>query len=191
MAVFPDVAYANPLEITLGYKTLKSSFDDLGKEIRRRKWLYPKRRIVLLFNFITRDSARLILDFYNSMYGGYSAFLFFVEYIDTYVKEYYATGDDSTTTFTLPSKNIVILTLYHDNIAYSDTDYTINADSGEEGADQVVFNAAPADGVRLTVSFTGYLVIRCRFDKDQLINTQIFNRLNSIKIILQGLLFDE
>lgn len=194
MAKFPEystVNYGNPLTVGLQYKTLISNFEGLGKEIRRRKWLFVKRNITLKYQYISRTDARTIWDFYNDVYGSYTAFLFFLEYSDTYVKEYFCTGDGATTTFTLPGKYSASYTIYHDGIAYSGSDFTLNADAGEEGADQVVFDAAPNTGVRLTISFTGYLVIRCRFAEDNLTYEQMYNKFNNIGIVLTGLLLDE
>ena len=194
MALYPSystVEYGNPLEVTLLFKTLKSNFEGMGEELRRRKWLYVKRQIKLSYKYLTRANARELWDFYNDMYGSYTAFLFLLDYTDTYVKEYFGTGDGSTTTFSLPGKYISSYTIYHDGTPYIGDDFTFNTDSGEEGTDQVVFDTAPALGSKLTISFAGFLAIRSRFMEDKLTYIQLYNKFNNIGIILQGLLFDE
>lgn len=188
---YTTINYNNPLVITNRFKTLISNFDDMGKELRRRKWLYNKRDITLKYKYISRADARTIWDFYNDMYGSYYTFNFFLEYVDTYVKEYFETGDGTTTTFTLPSKYTASYTIYNDGSAYSGSDFTLNANAGADGADQVVFNVAPTTGFKLTISFSGYLVIKCRFMEDKLTNEQMYNKFNTIGVKLRGLLFDE
>jgi len=121
MALFPEmssVEYARPLKVEIQHKTLVSTFDDLGVEKRKQKWLYPKRTVTLGFNHITKAKMQIVFAFYIARSGSYEAFNFFMPTLNanpyTYVGEYVGTGDGSTTVFNLPCRTSSGRTLYLD-----------------------------------------------------------------------------
>jgi len=127
MALFPEmssVEYARPLKVEIQHKTLVSTFDDLGVEKRKQKWLYPKRTVTLGFNHITKAKMQIVFAFYIARSGSYEAFNFFMPTLNanpyTYVGEYVGTGDGSTTVFNLPCRTSSGRTLYLDAAAQSD-----------------------------------------------------------------------
>lgn len=197
MAKFPemsDAPYAIPLKIEIEHKTLISNFDDLGAESRKQKWLYPKRNIYLAFNHITKAQAQTLWQFYLARLGSYEAFNFFIPTMqdnpNSYDGEYVGTGDGATVIFNLPSRTSSARTLYVDSVAQTDggTDYTFSGLGGADGADKVTFTAAPASGTRVTLDFTGFLKIRCRFADDNLAWAEFFDRLVQSELKLKGLL---
>jgi len=77
-------------------------------------------------------------------------------------------------------------TVYYDDVQLEKTLYTVNG--GEDGADLISFATAPDDGARITMDFTGYLKVRCRFAEDMLDFQTFYARLVSAGVKLQGLL---
>ena len=196
MAEFPtltSVPYIDPIAEDIEFKTLISSFDDLGVEKRKQKWLYPKRVITLNYKGISKAEIKTLYQFYIARAGAYEAFNFFYpdeESVNAYVKEYVGTGNGSTTVFNLPAKTSTSYTLYLDDVAQTagGTDWTFGSATGADGADKCTMTAAPASGERLTFTFTGYLKVRCRFGEDKLSFENFHDRLINGTLKLQGLL---
>jgi hypothetical protein len=184
---------AEPIVEAIGFKTLASKFDDLGKEQRHQKWLYPRRTVELHYKHITKAKAKTIWDFYIARKGSYEAFNFFFPATNTYTAEYVGTGDGATLTFNLPSNQALSYTLYVDGVTQTagGTHYTFTSAGGTDGKDKAVFVAAPADGARITWTFTGYLVVVCRFKEDGMGFETLYNRLVTFGLKLNGLLNDE
>jgi len=65
--------------------------------------------------------------------------------------------------------------------------YTILTGGGEESADRVQFDTAPASGVIITATFTGDLRIKCRFKEDKLTRSNFIYRLFRTGVELYGL----
>ena len=194
MAEYPStVAYNVPFSVNHLWKTLTSNFDDQGKEKRRRKWLYPKRDISLVYNNnISYIEARTLWQFYLDRHGSYNAFSFFFSESDTYEGEYIGTGDGSTVLYDLPGKSTSTRTVYVAGSTMSTgTDYIPSAGVGGDGADIITFLVAPADGDRITLDFSGLLRVTCRFNEDQLSYEQFYLRLTQMGVQLKGLLNDE
>lgn len=188
MAAYPDftsIAVEEPYHEEINWKTMVSQFDDLGEEQRKQKWLYPKRSVTLRHAYITKAKARDIWKFYIARGGAYDAFNYFVPFADAYTSEYVGTGDGTSTSFNLPCKDISTRTVYIDGTSVADT---ITTAGGADGADLITFGTAPSDGQRITMSFTGRLKIRCRFEEDNLSFDQLYNDLVTIGIKLKGLL---
>jgi len=192
MAVFTTystVPYGTTVIEEMQFKTLFSNFDNLGTERRKRKWLYPKRLITLQYSNITKAEGRTLFDFYIARSGAYDAFTFFKYELESYVGEYVGTGDGTTTTFNLPCKTSSARTLYLDGAEQTvNVDYTYSALGGTDGCDEITMDSAPASGERLTLDFTGYLKIKCRFKDDNLSFETFFNTYRTVGIQLQGLL---
>lgn len=203
MAEFPSyvtIGLRNPLDFQIRFKTLKSKFDDLGKTQHKQKWLYPKYNINLVYEYITKSQIETLWEFYLARKGSYEAFNFFIPEPEstypTYTGIYIGTGDGTTETFNLPCKTSSNRTVYHDALPYEeDVEYNFTAGGGEDGADKIDFSdssmTAPANGVRLTMDFTGILKIRCRFMEDILNYSMFWDRVASSKLILEGFLNDE
>jgi len=200
MAEYPNyvqVNYFEPIIENLNFKTL-SSQSDQGEEKRRRKWLFPKRNITLLYQILEYDNARTIWQFYIDRHGSFEVFSFFHMHDNTYIKDYVGTGDGIIKAFDVPGKDTTDRTLYLDNVALEEAtdataagDYYIIDDGGLDNADNIQFFIAPADGDRITIDFTGLLRIRCRFMEDNLDYQQFYLRLTVMGLTLKGLLNDE
>lgn len=195
MAEFPSyssIPYNNPIASKVQFKTIKSNFDNLGEEKRRRKWLYTKRYITLPYEYITKANAATIWQFYLDRSGSYEAFNLFLEHdvITDHVDEYVGTGDGTTTVWNLPSKDGSTRTVYLNGSSQSASgvDYTYSAQGGADSADKITFVAAPSSGDRITYDFSGVLKIHCRFAEDYLSFENFHNTLINIGIQLQGLL---
>lgn len=199
MAKFPEVSsvpYAIPLKIEIEHKTLITNFDDLGAETRKQKWLYPKRNVYLGFNHVSKSEIETLWQFYIARKGATQAFAFFIPTLDSnpygYVDEYVGTGDGSTVIFNLPCRTSASRTLYVDSVSQdpdsSPPDYTFSALGGTDGEDKVTFTVAPTAGQRITLDFTGYLKIRCRFADDNLSWEEFYDRLVKSELKLKGLL---
>lgn len=192
MALFPaysSITYGNPVIEEMQFRTLFSNFDNLGQERRKRKWLYCKRLITLQYTNITKAEGRTLFDFYIARSGAYDAFTFFKYEYETYTGEYVGTGDGSTVLFNLPCKNSSARTVYLDGAEQTvDVDYTYSALGGTDGCDEITMDSAPASGERLTLDFTGYLKIKCRFKDDNLSFETFMNTYRTVGIQLQGLL---
>jgi hypothetical protein len=183
-----SVPYLEPVKQEIKYKTLISTFDG-GLETRKQKWLYPKRDITLQYKYLSKTQMNTLWAFYKTNAGGYSAFNFFLNYSDTYVKEYVGTGNGATTVFNLPAKTSSTYTLYKNDVALTagGVDWTFGSASGTDGADKATMIVAPTVGAKLTFSFTGYLKIRCRFE-DNFDYDTLVTYLMSVGIKLRGLL---
>jgi len=190
MAEFPLMSRAiHPLVEQIQFKTLVSRFDDLGEETRKKKWLYPRRRISLAFKGLSLADAKTLWAFYIARGGSFEAFNWFHLFSNTYVGEYVGTGDGSTTNFNLPSKDASSRKLYIDGEEQTEgVNWTFTAEGGADSADLCELTTAAASGQRITFDFTGYLKVRCRFDEDYA-DFRIFVRtLTEAGIKLQGLL---
>ena len=190
MAEFPLMSKAvYPLVEQIQFKTLKTRFDDLGEETRKKKWLYPRRRISLAFKGLSLADAKTLWAFYIARGGSFEAFNWFHPFSNTYVGEYVGTGDGSTANFNLPSKDASSRKLYIDSDEQTEgVNWTFTAEGGADGADLCELTTAAASGQRITFDFTGYLKIHCRFDEDYA-DFRIFVRtLTESGLKLQGLL---
>ncbi len=161
MAAWPDVAtigMISPVKQIIRFKTLISRFDDLGEEKRKQKWLYPRRDIVVKYNFITKANMEVLWEFYLARVGQLQAFSFFIpEPLGTppsYTNEYIATGDGTTDVFNLPAKLSSGRTVYVAGASQTESgsapDYNFTPVGGPDGEDKIDFQdsgmAAPANG---------------------------------------------
>ena len=137
-------------------KTMRTGFDGLGTESAKRKWLYLKRNITLVYPHLSKTDARTIWTFYRARSGSYEKFSWFDHQLNVFVNEYVGVGDGSTTAFNLPCNSISSYTIYKDSVAQTETThYTIDLGGGADGADEVNFVAAPASGDHITADFSG------------------------------------
>ncbi len=169
LEVFPESPRPTiPVEIEARFRTLISE-TDTGIEYRRRKWLFPRRRVRLSFQKRKEDDLNALWLFYRRHYGAYQAFWWFDYVAEAWENERVGRGDGTLTTFDLPGKEIDSSTLkvYVDGVEKAlGADYTFSQGTGEGGADQIVFAAAPSAGALITADFTGRLRFKCRFAQD-------------------------
>lgn len=183
------IPYANPVLEEMQFKTLISNFDDLGQEQRKRKWLYPKRKISLLTKAVTLAQGRTLYQFYIDRWGSWQSFNFFKYELESYEGEYIGTGDGSTVIYNAPFRNATAYTIYLDGVEQTVvTDYVYTQGGGTDGADKIEFVTAPNEGERITCDFTGYLKVHCRFADDNLSFQTFYNKLRNGQIVLQGTL---
>ncbi len=194
MALYPtysSIPYSNPRILSPVTKTLISQFDDQGAEQRRRIWLYNKWDVTLNYDNITKADASTLYQFFINRDGQFITFHWIDGFEDTYVKQYYATGDGSTTAFDLPADDISSYTMYGDSAPYGEgSDYTVSG-TGSDGGNRINFIEAPATGIRLTTDFTGKLKVRCRFQENTMPFNHFYNLVASTGITLKGLHLDQ
>lgn len=196
MAKFPDysdINYGATVITGAQFKTIISDFDDLGRERRKRKWLYPKRTVVLQYEHITKTNAMTLYQFFLDRAGAYESFAFFDHTARTYQGEYIATGDGTTLMYNLPCRNSAGRAIYVSGVEKTvGVHYTYSALGGTDGEDEITFEAGdvPTDGHRITMDFTGNLKIRCRFKEDNYTFETFLNQFQTMGIELQGLLND-
>ena len=197
MAIYPDystIPWSTPVQMDIIFKTIIGTFDEEGEENRKQKWLYPKRAITLAYKNISLSNMQTLWQFYVDRVGSFEAFNFFLPTpnvgTESYIKEYVGTGDGSTRTFNLPSKNATIgRILYVDNAVYGEgAFYTFTDSGGADGADKAKFSTAPDIGSRISFSFTGRLKVHCRFAEDYMSMSRMHSAMVSIGITLKGLL---
>jgi hypothetical protein len=119
MAQFPSastIPYKNPEAVNIQFKTLVSAFDEEGAEVRKQKWVHPKRNISLTYEALTKANGKILWDFYLARKGAFEAFSFFLGLSNTYTGEYVGTGDGVTVAFNLPAKDSASYALYVDNV---------------------------------------------------------------------------
>ena len=200
MTAFPEITsvpFINPVVEQLQFKTLITNFDDLGREQRKQKNLYPKRAITLKFEWLTKLQAQVLYQFYIDRAGAFNVFKFFLpsprgvqNY--SYVKEYVGTGDGATRVYSLPSRAAAAYTVYIDSVAKSSpSDYSFSVLGGPDGEDKITFVDQVNAGGRITFSFTGQLKVVCRFKDDELSFESFFDKLVNTGVQLQGLLNDD
>lgn len=199
MTYFPEidtVPFTNPVVEELQWKTLITDFDELGREQRKQKNLFPKRLLSLKYRWLSKAQGEFLYRFYIARAGAFGSFKFFLPaprgvYSYSYVKEYVATGDGSTKVFNLPSKGVDVGYIFVDDSLKAEVvDYTYYKNGGPDGEDKVTFVDAPNAGLYITWTFTGKLKIVCRFKDDKLSFESFMDRLVSVGIQLQGLLND-
>lgn len=165
MSLFPSVTPGIPLVTNPKWRTIISNMES-GKENRTQTWVFPKRKITLLFPVLTLTDAKSILNFFNNTCkGARYSFRWVHPVSETWTKEYVAQGDDSTVTFTLPCTNgsAGTTTMYIDDV---ETGGTFGDGAGADGLDQFTFVSAPTSGTLITSTFTGQWTPEVRFEDE-------------------------
>jgi hypothetical protein len=194
MAVFPtftaEIYSEDPFVDEARFLTSSTMFGTEGQERRKRGFLYAKRDLNLKFNWITKDEARILWTFFVDRGGSYEDFKYVFPFSNIHTGEYVSIADGSSKTYRVPSYMATSYTLYVNGVEQTETtEYVFYANSGPDSEDQVTFVAAPDYGDVITWSFTGQLVIRCRFEDDSQDFESFYNRLAKMGIKLKGLLF--
>ena len=191
MALYPDIVNAAPAFDPFGqsqeFLTTISPYAGLG-EIRKQRWLFPKRHVSLQYKPpASKDDARLIWQFHLDRKGSFESFNFIYPFTDIFVGEYVGVGDSSQLIWNLPFKlGSGVVIKVGSVVQTTPSNYVIDQEAGEDGADRLTFVTAPAEGALITADFTGYLKMRCRFAED-LLSWQLFlNRFFGAGIKLIG-----
>lgn len=195
MAVFPtftqEIYSENPWVDQARFQTDFTKFGPEGQERRKRQLLYPKRDLNLKFKWIEKQAARYLWEFFIARSGSYEDFKYVFPFSQEYIiGEYVDVADGTSKTYSVPSYGASDYTLRVNGTAQTETThYTFSQYTGPDGEDQVTFVSAPSYGAVITWSFTGQLVIRCRFENDSMEFDSFYNRLCTMGIKLKGLLF--
>lgn len=192
MATFPDiltgVSPINPWVEELNFKTLKSEFEGNNTSVKQ-KWLYPRRNYDLRYQYLSVSDAKTLYNFFVARAGGFDSFVLFCPFSDSYTGEYVGVGDGTTTAFNAPGKTISAYSVYVDGVLQTyTTHYTVDTTGGSSGEAEINFVAAPDAGDHITISFTGYLKVVCRFAEDMCSFENFYNRIVNTGLKLQGLL---
>lgn len=183
MDVYPDIPIPiYPLTVTPVWKTAISK----NGTQRRGRWLYAKYNVTVQYTRLDATGAKIIWAFYMARKGALGAFYIFDLYVYDHVGLYLATGDAATTIFDLPGKSTSARTLYV-NGAETATGFSYLSGGGDGSADRVEFTTAPALGAIITLDFTGYLRIKCRFENDKLDRVNFLRSLMRYGVELTGL----
>lgn len=199
MSVFPQyatISYNSPFSPSIGFKTLTQEFES-GILTRKQKRTYPRRNFNINYKSLTSASVSDLITLYQffiARAGMLEDFVIFDKHTNyEYVKEYVGTGDGSTVEFNLPSLNASSYTLYVDDVAQvegdsSAADWDFGQADGDDGEDTATFATAPADGERITFSFTGRLKVRAIFGADEMSWDEFFENITHMGIPIRGLL---
>lgn len=186
---YATVPWGNPVKVGIRFKTLKSDFGEAGGIQRKKKHLFPRRDITLVYPWLTVSEASTLWAHYLSMAGSYGEFAWFDSVTAVYVGEYVGIGDGTQTVWNLPCKLASSISIYIDGIEQTlTTNYTIGLEGGADGEDKLTMTVAPADGQRITVDFDGYLKVRCAYKEDVSDFEQFYARLVNHGVELEGLL---
>lgn len=167
MQVFPETpAPSYPLVITPEWKTLISPFET-GGEQRRSLWLFPKYNVTVKYDGISKANSDILWAFYMARKGAGEAFYFYDRDASPHLAHYVATGDGATLTFDIPGRSTSSRTLYgNGSVISSGVTYLVGG--GDGNSDRVQLSIAPTLGTIITISFTGFLRVKCRFEVDEL-----------------------
>lgn len=188
MAEFPTTPRPSyPVIIEPEWKTNISTFDS-GKEQRRQKWDYPKYNVELTYNVLSSANIQVLWDFYMARKGASEAFYFYDLESVAHNAQYVGQGDGAIVTFDIPGKSTSSQVIYIDGVPQG-SGYTILTGGGSENSDRVQFTAPPAAGGMISCDFTGFLRIRCRFEKDKMSKTAFTASLRQTGLKLKGLSF--
>lgn len=163
--IFPQTPLPSiPFQVFSEFRTIVSQ-TDTGKEYRRRKWLYPKRRLRLQYGRRPQSEIESLFRFYHARRGKYEDFIFIFPYSVTWEDEFIGKGDGTTTAFKLPVWSWSSLTVYINGSPQTEgTDYTITTYTNDRP--DITFSTAPADGDIITCDFTGQPALIMRFAQD-------------------------
>lgn len=193
MSVYPDILSVIPSLTPLSWSSsnvvLRTTFAN-GNEQRRLVWQYPRRGLVLQYNYITPYQFNILRTFYRNMEGPEQQFVFFFPHPGTYAGELCGGGDGTEEILNLPSKNLdsgVLVELRRGGTVLKlNKDFTLLRSTGPNGEDQALFNRLPdKPGYKYFLSFTGRLKIQVRFQSEPIMFNDIkaFATESTIKLI--------
>jgi len=186
MATFPTSPRPlHPYVVTPVWKTLISDYEG-GAEQRRQKWLYAKYDITLKYQKLSNANAQILWAFYMARKGACESFYFYDLYVADHIGLYIATADGILDVFDIPGASTSARTLYENGSEVS-SGFSYLTGGGDGDADRVEYTAAPASGTIITIDFTGYLRIKCRFKEDRLSRENFMTTLFRYGLELKGL----
>lgn len=183
MELYPTIPVPNyPLTVTPVWNTAISK----NGTQRRRRWLYAKYDVVVKYTALESANSKILWAFYMARNGSFEAFYIIDYYAYDHVGLYIATGDSSTTIFDIPGQSTSSRTLYVNGVETA-TGFTYLSGGGDGSSDRVEFTTAPSLGAIITIDFTGYLRIKCRFANDYLDRVNFTTSLMQYGVELTGL----
>ena len=175
-----------PMDISINWKNITSQYDS-GKEQSRQKNLYPKYDVKLSYGTLTDSDVQILWNFYQARRGSFEAFYFYtvVEVVE-WKGIFVGMGDAHTLIYDIPGKSTTNHVVYANGFPMSSSLYTISYGYGDCYSDRITFGIALAVNTIITVDFTGYLRIRCKFKNDTFTKSLFTYVLYSIGLELKG-----
>jgi hypothetical protein len=169
MAEYPSTPRPNyPLVITPVFLTLVSEVDT-GQEQRKSMKTFPTFDVNLQYNRTRIADFQTIWNFYIARKGAFEAFDFYTcPRTEDWEGLYVGVASGSLSTFDIPGKTTSDHTVYNNTVEVDSGDYTILVGGGRSSSDRIAFDTPPDEGHVITVDFTGYMRIYCRFKEDRL-----------------------
>ncbi|EGJ51800.1 DUF2460 domain-containing protein [Desulfocurvibacter africanus] len=191
MAVYPDIALEVPAQepekFVQRFETVVSRYGG-GRELRKQKLLFPLYDVTLRYQKITTGQAALLWQFHRERKGAFEEFSYYRFQEQAYASEYVGVGNGEQTIWNAPARQALSVEVHFDGTRLTDgADYAYEPGAGVDGADRIVFAAAPAAGGYITMSFYGRLKMRCRFAEDVLDFETWYGRLVDSGVKLRGL----
>lgn len=155
-----------PGKLTPIWKTLVSDYES-GNEQRRQKWLYAKYDVSVNYGALELSDVKTLWEFYMARKGAFESFYYVDVFVMDHVGLYIETCNGTDDTFDLPGLSTSARTLY-ENGSIVTSGFSYLTGGGDGSADRVEYTTAPAEGTILTIDFTGYLRVKCRFAEDNL-----------------------
>ena len=163
MIHFPStVPVQYPVSVGIEYRTHITESES-GVELRSRQWRFPRRKVALKFASLSQAEMDELWVFYQSRRGAELPFLWTEADVTPYrlqTDEYMGRGDGTTLIFDFPGIGATSISVMVDGVITAGT-YLVGGGVG--GGDRWQFPSAPANGARITVSFSGRLRLRVRF----------------------------
>jgi len=172
--------------VTPVWKTIIAETDSL-KEQRKQKQTYAFYDVSLTYDYLSETDFKTLWNFYMARKGAYEAFYIYDLLVEDHDSIWVGMGDGATITFDISGKTTTDHIVYIDGGVVVSTNYTIVTGGGLESSDRIIFNTAPATGAIITIDFSGYLRIYCRFKEDQLSRESFEYKALKTSILLKGL----
>jgi uncharacterized protein (TIGR02217 family) len=168
------------------WKTIIAETDSL-KEQRKQKQTYAFYDVALTYDYLSEDDFKTLWAFYMARKGAYEAFYIYDLFVEDHDSIWLGMGDGVTTTFDISGKTTTDHIVYLDGGVLATSNYVIISGGGAENSDRITFTTAPVTGAILTIDFSGYLRIYCRFKEDKLSRESFSYKALKTSIELKGL----
>lgn len=195
LPVYPDLITGIPGVIPFDYSSnqpvLTTEFAS-GRESRRAIWSSPRRNVVIYYKRLTTTQANSFWEFYRSMDGPLTAFVFYYPHERVYYEESFGSSTGTEDIINLPCKGLQTgesFKLQRGNVVLNyPSDYTLSLGTGPNGEDQADLDTPGSAGQTYFFSFTGRLKIKARFDnkpiryrEEKTLSTDITVRLTGLQ----------
>ena len=188
MATFPEIP--EPLHMTVS-PVFKTVIVDLGSgdEERKIRQQFPKFDVMLEYLKMSDENMEILWQFYVARKGAGNSFYIYDQYVSmAHESIYLDTGDGESTLYDLPGRTTSGLTIYFNNVSQG-SGWNKLTGGGASESDRIQFDTAPSAGVIVSVDFTGYLRIKCRFLNDNMDRLTFHRVVHGIGLQLKGLRF--